>query len=120
MKILHALVGYLTFTALPFHSFVFASPLAAIDHDGYVNITQNYIDWEDAFMKHILGIMDSETVTTTQSHKDSGLIKRVPGDIIEARQAMLIIPVVGLVLFIVADIGFSLWWISKDDPVRMM
>ena len=122
MKILHALVGYLTFTALqplPFHSFVFASPLetTTIDCDGYVNITQNYRDFEAARMKHILGILESDT-TTPQTHKDSALMKRVPGDIIEARQAIIVIPVVGLVLFIVADIAFSIWWISKDDPVR--
>ena len=34
MKILHALVGYLAVTTLPFHPFAFASPLAAsIDYD---------------------------------------------------------------------------------------
>jgi hypothetical protein len=59
MKILHALVAYLTLITL----FAFAHPLAAsIDHDGFVN--------------------------TTQTQNDGDLMKRVPGDsdIIEARQ----------------------------------
>ena len=91
MKILHALVGYLAFTALNFYSFAFVSPLAAIDYDNYVD--------------------------TTQTHKDGALMKRVPGDIniIEARQ---LIPVTGLVIFIVADVAFAIWRISEDDPVR--
>ena len=121
MKILHALVGYLTFTALqplPFHSFVFASPLetTTIDCDGYVNITQNYRDFEAARMKHILGILESDT-TTPQTHKDSALMKRVPGDIIEARWAELAPPVL-VVISIVVAVTLLIVWAEDDDPVR--
>ena len=91
-KILHALVGYLTVTALHFHPFAFASPLAAtsIDYDGYVN--------------------------TTQNHKDSALMKRVPGDIIEARQWET--PAVIAVAVLIADVFLGIIWIQGDDPVR--
>ena len=90
MKILHTLVGYLAVTTLPFHPFGFASPLVAIDYDGYVN--------------------------TTQNHKDYALIKRVPGDVIEARQWE--IPIATLVSFIVSGIILTLVFISDDNPVR--
>ena len=92
MTILHALVGYLASTALPFHSFAFASPLAAINYDGYVDITQ--------------------------TDKDSALMERVPRDFIEARQAAMIISVVELVIFIVVGVAFAISWISENDPVR--
>ena len=114
MQILHALVGYLAVTALPFHPFAFASPapLAAIDYDGYVNTTQH-----QALMKQALdSIVETCQTVTTQNHRDSALMKREPGDIIEARQ--LAIPVAGLIFFIVADIVFAIVWIEEDNPVR--
>ena len=115
MKILHALVGYLAATALPFCPFAFAYPLAAIDYDGYVNTTQNNID--GALMKHLLGsIVETCQTVTTKNHSDIALMKRVPGDIIEARQ--LSAPAVVLIISIVVVIGLSVYWISGDDPVR--
>ena len=122
MKILHALVGYLAVTALPFHQgpFAFAHwhALAAIDYyDGYVNTTQNTID--GALIKHVLdSIVETCQTVTTQDHSDSTLMKRVPGDILEARQAILVVPVVGFIFFIVADVIFSIVWIALDDRVR--
>ena len=126
MKILHALVGYLAVTALPFHPFAFASPV--IDNDGYVtvDITQNPID--GALMKHVLGsILETcQTVTyhsglyvntTTQNHSDSALMKRVPGDIIEERQLAAVPPVL-IIIAIVAFIVLNIFWIKSDDPVR--
>ena len=93
MKVVHALVGHLAVTALPFHwhSFAFASPLAAIYYDGYVN--------------------------TTQNHTDSALMKRVPGDIIEARQVEFI-PDALIVTALIASVYIDLLWIHEDDPVR--
>ena len=121
MKILHALVGYFAVTALPFHPFAFASPLAAIDYDsdGYVNTTQNHID--GALMNHVLGsiVETCQTVTTHwQHHSDSAFMKRVPGDIIVEARQLAAIPVVGFILFIVADIVLSIVWIADDQPVR--
>ena len=98
MKTIHALVGYLAATALPFSIFAFASPVAAnIDYDGYVN-----------------------TTLPTQSHRDDGgaLIKRVPGDIIEPRQALVVVPLALFILSIVANVVLSIVWIAEDDPVR--
>ena len=118
MKILHALVGYFAVTALPFHLFAFASPLAAIDYDGYVNTTQNNID--GALMKHALGnIVESCQTVTTQNYKDSDIIKRLPGDIIEARQvaAGVVITAV-LVIEIVVNVVIILEWISDNSHVR--
>ena len=92
MKILHVLVGYLAVIALPFHPFAFASPLAATDYDGYVD--------------------------TKQNHKDGNLMKRVPGDIVEARQVAVAVPVVAFILFIVADIIYTVKLIARDDLVR--
>ena len=117
MKILHALVGYLAVTALPFHPFAFASPLAAIDYDGYVDATQNHID--GALTKHVLGTIVEKCQTVqgaTQNHKDNALMKRVPGDIIEARQWE--IPVATLISVIVAGIFVSLVFIEEDPQVR--
>ena len=93
MKILHALVGYLAATTLAFYPFALASPLAAtsLDYDGYVDIKLN---------------------------GDSALMKRVPGDIIEARQAIVIVPTVLFIISIVADVVFAIVWIADDDPVR--
>ena len=125
MKILHALVCYLAF-----HPFAFASPLAAqaIDYDGYVNTTQNLID--SALMKHVLsGIIEAcqtsayhgDYVNTTQNHRrddsDSALIKRIPGDIVEARWAELAPPVL-VVIGIVILVALSIVWVEGDDPVR--
>ena len=127
MKIFHALVGYLTVTALPFHPFAFASPLTAssIHYDGYVDIdtTQNHID--DALMKQFLGtIAETCQRVTAQNYSDSlsALEKDdVPGNILEARQlppVVVAIPTVGFILFLVADITLSIIWIKSDDPVR--
>ena len=114
MKILHALVCYLSVTALPF--LAFASPMADIDYDGYVDTTQNHID--GTLMKHVLGtIIETCQTVTTQNYSYSALMKRVPGDIIlEARQSA--IPVVGFIFFVVADVIFTIVWIESDDPVR--
>ena len=90
MKMIHALVGYLAVTALPLHLFAFGSPL--INYDGYVNTTQNLID--------------------------GALMKRVPGDIIEARQEEIIVPVVGVIINIVVVAFISVVWIENDEPVR--
>ena len=92
MKILHALVGYLAVIALPFYPYAFASPLAAIDYDGYVD--------------------------TRQNHKYVTPMKHAPGDIIEARQSPLVIPVTGLILFLVADVVLSIVWVAGDNSVR--
>lgn len=118
MRMLHALVGYLAITALPF--LAFSSPLTAIDYDGYVDTAQYHTD--GALMKQVLGtIVETCQIVTTQSHNDSALMKRVlppSGDIIEARQATVVVPVVGFILFIVADVIFTIVWIANDDPVR--
>ena len=120
MKILHALVGYLAVTAPPFHSFAFGSPvrpLAAIDYDGYVNTLQNHTD--GALMRHVLGsIVETCQTVNTQNHSDIALImmKRVPGDIIEARQD--IAPPVLLVIALIIYVGLSIAWVEGDDPVR--
>ena len=127
MKILNAIVGYLAVTSLPFqcfHPFAFASPLAAIDYDGYVDITQNPVD--GALMKQFLGniVETCQTVTshsgyvnTTQNHSDSALMKRVPGDIIEARWAELA-PAALVVIGIVVAVTLLIVWAEDDDPVR--
>ena len=95
MKMLHALAGYLAATVLLYHQFAFASPLAAIDYDGYVNTSY----------------------TTTQNHGDDALMKRVPGDIIEARQAVLFV-VPAVVFIIVGEAILTVLYIGQDDPVR--
>jgi hypothetical protein len=86
MKILHALVAYLTVIT----PLAFAHPLAAIDHDGFVN--------------------------TRQNQNDGDLMKRVPGDsdIIEARQFLE----QALVIEILAIVSISVLWIKQDNPVR--
>ena len=92
MKILHALVGYLTATALPFFPFALAHPLAAssIDYNGSVNPSKNHID--------------------------GALMKRVPGDIIEARQVEILD--IALVFVIVTAVLIDIKWITEDKPVR--
>ena len=123
MKILHALVSYL---AVTFHLFAFASPATTFDYDGYVNTTQNHID--RALTKHVLDniIETCQTVTyhsgyvnTTQNYSDSALMKR-PGDtIIKARQAPFLAPIViGVVFSIVAAVSLSIIWITDDNKVR--
>ena len=116
MKVLHALVGYLAVTTLPFYPFAFAHPLAAsIDYDGYVNTTQNHID--GALMKHVLGsVVETCQTITTQNHRDNALMKRMPDDIIEARQ--IPIPAVVAIISIVGTLAISITWIANDDPVR--
>jgi hypothetical protein len=121
MKILHALVGYLALTAQPFHPFAFASVLSAIDYDGYVNKT--HID--GAVMNHVLDTIvetcRSLAVTTTQNHTDTTVMKRVPGDVMEARQGGGIpIIIVGpvAVAFLLAAIVLTIAWILEDDSVR--
>jgi hypothetical protein len=94
MKIFNALVAYLTVTALPFTPFAFAHPLAAsIDHDGFVN--------------------------TRQNQNDGDLMKRVPDDIIEARQLIAIVEV-ALVLEVIAIITVSILLVDREDAVRAM
>ena len=115
MKILHALVGYLAVTSLPFHPFTFASPLA-IYYDGYVDATQNNID--GALVEHFLGAIEETCQTIiTPDHGASALVKRVPGDIIEARQEELV-PYVLTIIGIVAAITLSILYVEGDDPVR--
>jgi hypothetical protein len=124
MKVLQALVGYLAVIALPFHPFAFASPLAAIYYDGYVNTTQSHIDSD--LMEHVLGsiVETCHTLTyhsayanTTQNYSDSALMKHIPGDI-EARQAAIIIPAVGFIITLLATVALSVIWIKGDNPVR--
>ena len=129
MKILHALVGYLAITALPFHPFAFASPLAAIDYDGYVNTstTQNLID--SASMKHFLDSIvgachtvayHGDYVNTTQNHRDSdsALMKRVPqaGDI--SLILPLLVPGALAVAALVVVAALGVVWVAEDNPVR--
>jgi hypothetical protein len=118
MKILHALVGYLAVTALPFHPFAFSSPLEPIHYDGYVDTTQNHID--GALMNHDLVETYRTPVTYhTGSDHDSALIKRIPGDIIEERQLPAIaIPLYADILAIIGTIFLIVLWISDDIPVR--
>ena len=118
MKILHALVGYLAVTALPFQVLAFASQLAAIDYDGYVDTTQSHIDHDGALMKQVLGtIAETCQTVTTQKYSDSDFMKRVPGDDIEERQLIVIVPVTAVILLILADVVFSIVWIANDNPV---
>ena len=95
MRVLHVLISYLAVTALPFHPFAFASPLAAIDYDGYVD-------------------------STTQNHRvdDSTLMKRVPDDImLEARQvALVVVPIV--IIGIVVEVALIVSQFSDDNTVR--
>ena len=124
MKILHSLVGYLVVTALPVHLFAFASPLAAFDNDGYVTPTQleNYIDI--VLMNHFLGNITEICQTrtgTARNHSDTAVMKRAPGDIIEARQiegAASYIPLVIGIVGIVAAVTLSIVVLKDDDPVR--
>ena len=117
MKILHALVSYLAFAALPFSPFSFAHPLATIDYDGYVNTTQNHFD--GALMKHALNtIAETCLAITTQNHSGSLLMERVPGDIIETRQIPVAVPIVWITVVIVGDILLTVLWIEDDDGVR--
>ena len=97
MKILHALAGYLAVMALPFHMlFVFASPLAAIHYDGYVN-TQNH------------------TGTLMQNHSDNALMKFVPSDIIKAYRAAYVPKVLIIAAAIVVAIVLCIIWVRDDD-----
>ena len=121
MKILHALVGYLAVTGLPFHPFAFAaSPPEAIDYDGYVNKT----NIDGALTKHALdSIVETCQTVTTQNHGGSALIKRVPdsGDFIEARQeGVPDIPVVSplIISLIFAAVLLKIVWTSEDISVR--
>ena len=96
MKILHALVGYLAATAFPFpsHLFAFASPLEAIsNYDGYVPVN-------------------------TTLNSDGAVMKRGPGDIIETRQAAIIIPAALFVFNLIVAVVASIFWVEHDDPVR--
>ena len=93
MKILlHALLSYLTATALPFTPFALAHPgplPTSIDYNGSVNTSQNHID--------------------------GTLMKRAPGDIIEACQDPLDAT---LVFILIAAIQIDIQWIKEDKPVR--
>ena len=67
-------------------------------------------------MKHVLGsIVDTCQTVTTQNHKDCALMKRVPGNVIEARQ--WVIPVIVVVTVLVNGIMLGLLLIEDDDPV---
>ena len=118
MKILQALVGYLTLTALPFYPFAFAHPLAAIEYDGCVNTMQLENPIDGALMKHVLdSIVETPQTVTEQNHSNSSaLMKRVPGDIIEARQFQIID--VAIIVAVVGLVATSVLWILGDDPVR--
>ena len=108
MKVLHALVGYLAVTALPLYPFAIAYPLATIDYDSYVNTTQN--------QKHVIGnIVDTCQTVSTQNPNDSACIKRVSGDIIEARQYA--VPIALLVIALIGAVAITLVIIGNDDPV---
>ena len=119
MKILHTLVSYLAATALPFHPFAFASLLAAIDYDGYAN-TQNHTGIDGALiMLPVLGsIVGTCQTVTMQNHRASALImmKRVSGDIIEARQAEYATKVLTVITIVVA-ITLSILWVEDNDSV---
>jgi hypothetical protein len=130
MKIHHVLGGYLTITALPFHPFAFAAPWAGIGYDGYVATTQKYTDGD--LMNHVFDNI-LETCQTATSHNPSGyvnaendnaaLMKRVPGDVIEARQELpvplaALNPQVLTVVAIVGVISLSIDWVLQDNPVR--
>ena len=54
---------------------------------------------------------------TTQNHIDSALTKRVPGDIIDARQVEITIPA-ALIIAIVIDFAVIFDWITDNDKVR--
>ena len=130
MKILHGVVGYLAVTALPFHPFAFATPLAAINYDGYVDTTSTTQNHNDGtLMKHVLETCQTLTshslsgyVNATQNHSDTSsaaLINRASGDIIEARFAPEIVPpTFVIILTIITAITITILWINEDDPVR--
>ena len=90
----HSILAQLALTALPLvfypRRFAFAYPLAPID--GYVD--------------------------TTQSQSDSALIKRVPGDIVEARQAEVLVPIGPIIILTVVEVMITIDYISEDNPVR--
>lgn len=91
--------------------------MPAIDyHDGrYVNTcTRNHIDANGALGSTV----DSEICQMpNQNHADRALMKRVPGVIIEKRQAEFAPPVLA-VIATVAAITLSIIWVEIDDPVR--
>jgi hypothetical protein len=87
MKIFHALVAA---TALSFSPFAFAHPLAA--SDGFVNTRQNW------------------------NLNDGGLMKRVRGDTIEARQAEIVSALIVIDIF--AIVGTSIELIYREHEVR--
>ena len=118
MKMLQVLVGYLALTSLPFNPLVFASPLAFINFDGYVNKT--HID--GALIKQVLDNI-VETCpgqrVTTQKRRDSAVREIVSGDIIESRQEGIPPPPPPLIiatLLVAVIIGIA--WILDDNYVR--
>jgi hypothetical protein len=120
MKWLHALVGYFTITALPFSPFAFASPGASVHYDGYVDTTtQNHTLMNNA-LASLLETCTSQSLSATQNHSDSGtaLMKRVPGEIIEARQGVEAIPVYAVIITVLALVALGIIWVEGDDPVR--
>ena len=124
MKILHALVGYLAVTSLPFHPFAFAS-LLEIDYDGYVE-NHNASGIDNALMKQVLdSIIETCQGVTMQNHSHTTLLKRGPGDtsIIDARQDPEIafpegIPSVAVLFIIIGAIVLGLIWLVDDNDVR--
>ena len=77
---------------------------------------ENPID--DALMKHVLGsIIETCQTVTSQNHSDSStLLKRISGDIIEARQLEIVD--VAIVFAIVGLVSTWVLWVLGDDPVR--
>ena len=125
MKILRALIGYLSATDLLFHSFTFAaaSPLAAtsIDYDGYVGTQkwQNHPGIDRALLEHVLGnIVETCQAVTMENHSNSALVRRVPGGIIEARQPEIILVTSLTLVALVVAIELSIYQVLKDKPVR--
>ena len=59
-------------------------------------------------------------VDTTQSQSDSALIKRVPSDTVEARQAEVaaLIPIGPIIILTVFEVMLTVVIVSGDNPVR--
>ena len=67
-------------------------------------------------MKHFLGNI-VETCQTVTTHSDCALLKRVPENIIEARQ-FDDIPITVAIIAIVGSYILTLFWMLDDMPVR--
>jgi hypothetical protein len=71
-------------------------------------------------MEHVLNsIADTCQTVTTQNHTDNALMKRVPGDIIDARQIEIAPgPVVAIIIGIIATVTLIAYFIDGDDEKR--